>query len=47
MNYDFIKCKNIQEYNTIPDYDIISENFSINSKGSDIDSDGITIKKMS
>lgn len=45
MNYDFIKCKNIQEYNIIPEYEILSENSSINSKDSDIDSDDFAIKK--
>ena len=30
MNYDFIKSKNIQKYNSIPEFVIISENSSIN-----------------
>ena len=44
MNYDFIKRKNIYEYNTIHEYKIISENSSINSKVSDNNSDDITFK---
>ena len=35
----------IQEYNTIPDCDIISENSSINSNESETDSDDINKKK--
>ena len=39
MNYNYIKCKNIHEYNTLPEYEIISENSSINSNVSDTNSD--------
>ena len=42
MNYDFIKRKNFQEYNSIPEFDIISENSSINSNKSETDSDNNT-----
>ena len=45
MNYDFIKHKNIQEYNTIPECDIISDKSSINSNESETDTNGITKKK--
>ena len=44
MNYNYIKCKNIHEYNTIPEYEIISDNSSINSKVFDTNSDDITFK---
>ena len=42
MNYEFIKRKNMQEYNSIPEFDIILENSSVNSNEFETDSDNNT-----